>query len=1131
MRMNGDHEQLLAIVRSVRNRWRLKVLLKGLAVLVVSAMALLLVSGWAIDASRFDAATVTAVRIVVYLAFLALFVRSVIWPLVRRVSDERVALYLEENEPSLGGQVLAAVELGREPPASSGGGASTAMVEHLVRSAVEGCREVDDGRRVERKALWRSSGLVAGSTAASFVFFLVGPAFLHTTAPVLLDPWKKADVANPYSIRVEPGDATVAVGSDLEVTATLEGFAAAGVELVMRSGEGEWTRWTMLHQDASAEPALEGETAEPVYNLLIFDVHEPTEYFVESSGVASSVFRVAVKELPYVEDVHLTYHFPPYTGLDPVEQPGSGDVAALVGTEVRLEVTPTFPVPGGAIAIDGAEELPLTLAGEGRLTGSFTVGEPGVYRILLDSAEDGRVVASPDYVIDPVADQPPTLVLAKPGRDLQVTNLEEVVTEVRAQDDFGVSLVELVYSVNGGDEKTATLYTGRPGRKDFAGTHTLYMEEHELVPGDLVSYYARALDAYGDPQTDETTSRDPTHETISDIYFLEIRPFDRNYRQADQGGQPGQMGSELELSDQQRMVISATFKLARDRSRSAEDAAAEVATVAMSQGRLREQALKLLESMLQQGMFGDGSPMSSMVELLPLAADEMSLAEEALGEHELKKAMAPEQRALQYLQRMEAQFREVQVARGEQGGGGGQGEISDELADLFEMERDQLRNQYEQVQRSRQQEVDDALDELLEKLRELARRQQQENERMRARARQAADNQTRAGSSGKSQRQLAEEAEEVARKLERLAREESLPDLAETARKLREAAEQMRRAAAAGERTDEALGSSALDQLREARRQLDRDKSGRLGRDTQRALERTRRLREQQERIVDQVDRLDPSDARYGETLQSLMEAKARMGGEVGGLESELDQLASDFQREQPEPSRRLKAAAEDIRDLQIREKILYSRGVVQERSREYARNFEEHIEDALGRLEERLRDAAGAIGETREQRLGRALEETRDVVSALESLEERLETADPQAWGGPEGGVGPREGSGSVGPRDLRQLGRELEERRLQLEALEGRLRSDGVDPADLERIIDRLRGLELGDPAAVRETLAALENEVVQGLKEFEFGLRRSLGKKEDESLAQVTNDDVPDGYEEMVEKYYKALAGGER
>lgn len=382
---------------------------------------------------------------------------------------------------------------------------------------------------------------------------------------------------------------------------------------------------------------------------------------------------------------------------------------------------------------------------------------------------------------------------------------------------------------------------------------------------------------------------------------------------------------------------------------------------------------------------------------------------------------------------------------------------------------------------------------------------------MRARARQA-EHGARAGSSGQSQRQLAEEAEEVARRLERLARDESLPDLAETARRLREAAEAMRRAAAADERAGEALGSSALDQLRQARRQLERGKSGRLERDARRALEAAQSLRRQQESMVDRVERLDAAD---DAATREVMEAKVRMGAEVGDLEASLDRLSRESRRDQPEASRRLQEAAGAIRDEQIREKILYSRGVVEQRSKEYARNFEEHVASALGELEERVQAAIGAIGESREARLERALDETRDAVTALESLGERLRDASAG-------------GSASLAPRQYR---RELGERRSQLERLRGDLAREGVETADLDRVVERLRALESGGELAGPETLAVLERDVVQGLREFEYGLRRSLGAGDEGRLVEIEDGDVPDGYEEMVEAYYKALAGAER
>jgi hypothetical protein len=881
------------------------------------------------------------------------------------------------------------------------------------------------------------------------------------------------------------------------------------------------------------------EDTTTAHSLMVFDLHEAMEYYVEAGGVRSPVYRVEVVELPYVETIDLTYHFPRYTGLAPVTQSGSGDVAALVGTRVEIAVQPTIPVPGGAIEQSPGDTIPLDPTPDGGLAGSITVTIPGSYRILLDGPQGRRVVASADYLIDPLDDQPPTLTMTRPGRDIQVTSIEEVVAEVRAQDDYGVRRLEFVYSVNGGPETVDTLYTGRPGRTDYLGTHTLFLEEYGLIPGDLVSYFARAADGAGQ-------GRAPT---ITDMYFLEVRPFDRNFRQAEQGGQPGQGGmSGAELSSQQRMIISATFKLVRDRDQYSGQAFEEnLSTVALSQGRLREEVGLLAERMVNRGVTTDSS-LAAIAELLPLAAEQMALAEEALGELEPDSALAPEQKALQFLQRAEAVFRDVQVAQGQQGGGqGGDGEINEELADLFELELDRLSNQYEQVQRGAQQEVDNRIDETLEKLRELARRQQQENERMRARAQQQGQ---RTGGSGQSQRQLAEEAEEVARSLERLAREESLPDLAETARQLREAAEEMRRAAAAGERDGEAIGNTALDQLREARRQLDRDKSRRLERDAQEALQRTQRLREQQERMVDRVDRLDPTDQDYARDLREVQQAKERMGSEVGNLEADLDQMARESMRDQPDAARRLQGAAGTIRDDQIREKILYSRGVVQQRSKEYAQNFENHIAGTLERLEEQVQSALDATGESREQRLEQALEETREVVTALESLEDRLREGSQagqqqgapqdgqQPGGAPNGAAGDSTatntnraqggGSGRLRPQDLRQFGRELAERRQQLEELRDQLREEGVDPSELDRIIGRLRGLGSGESLAGPESIAVLERDIVQGLKEFEFGLRKSILPSDEERLLQVGTDEVPDGYEEMVENYYKALAG---
>src|SRR5512134_3989138 len=147
-----------------------------------------------------------------------------------------------------------------------------------------------------------------------------------------------------------------------------------------------------------------------------------------------------------------------------------------------------------------------------------------------------------------------------------------------------------MYSVNGGEEKRIELLRAQPPPTEITAGHTLYLEELGLQPGDIVSYYARARDASG------TAGRAVT----SDIYFLTMRPFGREYRQADSGSPPpgsqaqqGQQGENPgELTQQQREIVAATFNLVRDSAQYTADAFKEYTnTIALMQDRLRGQVV------------------------------------------------------------------------------------------------------------------------------------------------------------------------------------------------------------------------------------------------------------------------------------------------------------------------------------------------------------------------------------------------------------------------------------------------------------------------------------------------------------------------------------------------------------
>src|SRR5690349_7797701 len=92
---------LRALLARTRHRWRLRVALGGLAIALAGALVVLVVASVALEQSRWADDAVRATRVVAWLAVAALVAWWVARPLVRRVPASRVALYLEEHDPTL----------------------------------------------------------------------------------------------------------------------------------------------------------------------------------------------------------------------------------------------------------------------------------------------------------------------------------------------------------------------------------------------------------------------------------------------------------------------------------------------------------------------------------------------------------------------------------------------------------------------------------------------------------------------------------------------------------------------------------------------------------------------------------------------------------------------------------------------------------------------------------------------------------------------------------------------------------------------------------------------------------------------------------------------------------------------
>jgi len=964
---------LLGIIRYVRARWRARLAVKGSVRLIAMNVGVFFALAYLMQWSRFTPASILFSRLVLAASIVGSIYFFIVKPLRRRVSDDQVALYLEEKEPSLQTMLISAVESSR----AGRHWESSALVEKLVAQAVEKCSEADTARRAEHGPLRANGAIFAGVVTAAILAVLLGPAFFrHALSAMVV--MQSIEAATPYKITVTPGNVSVPKGADQTINAKLAGFSAQNAVVMFRRDPTSQT-YEKLPLVLNDKGVFEG---------IIFGVKTATEYFIDADGVKSSTYTLKVVDVPYVDKLALEYKFPAYTGLEPEKIEDGGDIATLRGTDVKVTITPTMKTKGGRLALNDKVTVPLTVEADGTLTASFKADQDGSYHVELDAPNGERVTASPQYTIDVLTDRAPTVSFARPGRDTSASAIEEVYVEASADDDYGIKNLELVYSVNGGAEKVVPLFNGAKRLPAVSAGHTFYLEELGVKSGDSVSYYARATD----------NSAGGTQQASSDLYFVRVRPFDQKFRQAQSmgGGGGGGGGGQNQvdaLSEQQRQIISATFNVQRDKRTVSTDKFRQNSTVVgLSQQKLREQVEGLLTRMNSEFIQQDPK-FKQIADLLPQAVTAMKEAESKLSATAPDQALASENKALTLLQKAEEEY-ETQVSVQQGGGGGGGGSSQQrELADIFEQELDKMASRYETADRQMQANGDRQVDELLEKLKELARRQEQEAERER-RLQQGSASSTPSGSA--QQRALAEQAEEAARRLERLAREENRPDLLDSARQMREAADAMRRAAAGGNASSASQAQQALDRLRETQRKLERSLSDRAQRDIRDAQQRAEELAREQQEIANGVNGLAANGQQRREQAQRINEKKDDLERKLGELESDLDAAARDAAQQERQASRKLSEAAGAIRDNRLRDKIRYSEALVNRGyGQETLRATESDIAGGIDQLRKRLDEAQASLGQSGQQQNAdskgeQALGRTQRLARGLESLQER---------------------------------------------------------------------------------------------------------------------------------------------
>src|ERR1051326_3520974 len=831
----APHEELLRKIALVRGRWKAFLWFRGLAWIFGVMVASLLIGLVLANSTSISGWTVSLLRFGLVAAVLFTIFKALVLPLRRTPTDTQLARFIEEKNPGLEDRLVSAVEAIHKSKTEQ-----IAFVHLLIRDTLERTRHVRFGDQVNKRKFSTFAALTVAFAVALLISLYISSLFFPLGSLKLIAISLKPPNVDAFVLTVTPGDITVPRGSDVTIQAVAMGFDPQRAEVHWRYANG--TQW----ESSTMDPAPQNI---PTFRHIVFNVQESVHYFVDAAGPLSKEFTIDVAHLPRAEKVDYTYHNPAYTGLAVKKEEDGTDIAALKGTEVEVTVTGSQALSAGRIVFADGKSVSLQPAGERAVTGRVTVDRTTTFRIELTNTAKAKYLGLEEYSMEAIDDKKPIVEFTKPGRDTKATKVEEVFTELRAEDDFGVRQLQLYYSVNGGPEQKLDLFTSKGETpKEISAGHTFFLEEYDLQPGDLVTYYGKAVD-----------TRNPANTVSTDIYFIEVRTFGKEYRQGQQGGGGGGGGDQDDsteaLSRRQKEIIAATHKLVNNKDKFKDKEWIDnVHAIGMNQTKLAEQTNTVLQRMSRRGLTNQDKTIKQLSENLKSAIDQMNPAADQLKAEKADAAEPFEQKALQYLMRAEALFNEIQVTQGGGGGGGGARQSAEDLADLFELELDQNKNQYETLQRGEKNQSSQAVDEVLEKLKELAERQQKLMER---RAQQGQGGPGGGGSDQMSAQDLQKETERLARQLDKLSREKKDRQMADVSRAFQQAARNMQQQGQTGNaQQQQQAAQQALEQLNRAQRLLNQGRGGSMDEQLAKLQDEAKKLKEQQSRIADQTQQL-----------------------------------------------------------------------------------------------------------------------------------------------------------------------------------------------------------------------------------------------------------------------------------
>ena len=374
-------------------------------------------------------------------------------------------------------------------------GVSAELRDAAIERAYEKLKQYNFSASFRLKDYLPSSVLIVLVTLSAAVLLATHSDVIVHSGKRLLNPANEYLRIPPFTFRVEPGNAKVIQGRNVEFRVEYEGPTLAGCQLTL--------------QEDGARQTIPLKKRPDGYFALLKDVQRPFTYRVEgqplyagelADHLHSRSYKVQVLIPPQMKNLDIQLFPPAYTGL-----PGRtldrnlGDIVALAGTKAQFKFETNKPLARAKIVFSSGREKTLRVR-DRFVAGEFIVRKDDSYHFVLSDTGNLHNLNPIEYRITLLPDLAPLVEITEPGQDLELQLDVILPLKIEVQDDYGIVRCGITYQIRRQDSTQDTSWHSVPVRQNDGGrlrrTYN-YLWDFNRMPvtfEDEIRYFAWAKD-------------------------------------------------------------------------------------------------------------------------------------------------------------------------------------------------------------------------------------------------------------------------------------------------------------------------------------------------------------------------------------------------------------------------------------------------------------------------------------------------------------------------------------------------------------------------------------------------------------------------------------------------------------